>query len=56
MLFLVIIPTTRAQNKLLTIDDLFDPQKRVNFRNVVAFEFHDSNKREGSHSHPASAG
>src|SRR2546423_2871461 len=23
--------TTRAQNKLLTIDDIFDPQKRVNF-------------------------
>ena len=28
---LVIAPSTLAQNKLLTIDDIFDPQKRINF-------------------------
>jgi dipeptidyl-peptidase-4 len=28
---LVVVPSTRAQNKLLTIDDIFDPQKKVNF-------------------------
>jgi hypothetical protein len=31
ILFLAIIPSVRAQNKLLTIDDIFDPQKRINF-------------------------
>ena len=29
--FLVLIPSVPAQNKLLTIDDIFDPVKRVNF-------------------------
>jgi dipeptidyl-peptidase 4 len=28
---LVLVPATRAQEKLLTIDDIFDPAKRVNF-------------------------
>ncbi|MGZ8844611.1 MAG: DPP IV N-terminal domain-containing protein, partial [Pyrinomonadaceae bacterium] len=31
LLFLIVIPSVSAQNKLLTIDDLFDPAKRVNF-------------------------
>jgi dipeptidyl-peptidase-4 len=31
ILFLAVIPSVHAQNKLLTIDDLFDPAKRVNF-------------------------
>lgn len=31
LLFLVLIPSAQAQNKLLTIDDIFDPAKRVNF-------------------------
>src|SRR5581483_2911311 len=30
VLFLL-VPSVVAQNKLLTIDDIFDPQKRVNF-------------------------
>ena len=29
--FLTLVPSLRAQNKLLTIDDIFDPAKRVNF-------------------------
>jgi len=29
--FLILVPSFRAQNKLLTIDDIFDPVKRVNF-------------------------
>src|SRR5437868_15189321 len=29
--FVVLVPSFRAQNKLLTIDDIFDPAKRVNF-------------------------
>ena len=31
LLFLALIPSVRAQNKQLTIDDIFDQQKRVNF-------------------------
>ncbi len=31
LLFLIVIPSVSAQNKLLTIDDIFDPAKRVNF-------------------------
>ena len=31
LLFLALIPSLQAQNKLLTIDDIFDPAKRVNF-------------------------
>ena len=31
IVFLLVVPSTRAQNKLLTIDDIFDPGKRVNF-------------------------
>jgi len=31
IVFLIVVPSTRAQNKLLTIDDIFDPGKRVNF-------------------------
>jgi dipeptidyl-peptidase-4 len=31
ILFLALIPSVQAQNKLLTIDDIFDPVKRVNF-------------------------
>jgi dipeptidyl-peptidase 4 len=31
VLFLAVIPSVRAQNKLLTIEDVFDPAKRVNF-------------------------
>ncbi len=30
-LLLLVVPSVLAQNKLLTIDDVFDPQKRVNF-------------------------
>ena len=29
--FLALVPSVPAQNKLLTIDDIFDPAKRVNF-------------------------
>src|SRR6185295_19015560 len=29
--FLALIPPVLGQNKLLTIDDIFDPAKRVNF-------------------------
>ncbi|MFN2576861.1 MAG: DPP IV N-terminal domain-containing protein [Pyrinomonadaceae bacterium] len=29
--FLILVPSFLAQNKLLTIDDIFDPAKRVNF-------------------------
>jgi dipeptidyl-peptidase-4 len=35
LLFFVIVPASRAQNKLLTIDDIFDPAKRVNFSGTV---------------------
>jgi dipeptidyl-peptidase 4 len=31
ILFLAVIPSVHAQNKLLTIDEIFDPAKRVNF-------------------------
>ncbi|MDX6305094.1 MAG: dipeptidyl-peptidase 4, partial [Blastocatellia bacterium] len=31
LLVLVLAPSLRAQDKLLTIDDIFDPAKRVNF-------------------------
>jgi dipeptidyl-peptidase-4 len=31
LLVLVLVPSLRAQDKLLTIDDIFDPAKRVNF-------------------------
>ena len=31
LLLLVVVPAIRAQEKLLTIDDIFDPAKRVNF-------------------------
>src|SRR5438128_1633414 len=31
LLFIVFVPSIRSQNKLLTIDDIFDPAKRVNF-------------------------
>ena len=31
LLFVALIPSIQAQNKLLTIDDIFDPSKRVNF-------------------------
>src|SRR5215470_13039730 len=31
LLFAIIIPSIQAQDKLLTIDDIFDPGKRVNF-------------------------
>ncbi|HSS19259.1 MAG TPA: S9 family peptidase [Pyrinomonadaceae bacterium] len=30
-LFLTLVPATRSQNKLLTIDDIYDPVKHVNF-------------------------
>lgn len=36
LLFLTLIPAVRAQQKLLTIDDIFDPQKRVNFSGTPA--------------------
>src|SRR6185436_17964473 len=35
LLFLVLVPATRAQQKLLTIDDIFDPVKKVNFAGTV---------------------
>ncbi len=31
LLLLVLVPSLKAQDKLLTIDDIFDPAKRVNF-------------------------
>src|SRR3982074_2828623 len=31
LLVLVLAPSLRAQDKLLTIDDIFDPAKRTNF-------------------------
>jgi dipeptidyl-peptidase 4 len=31
IVFLLVVPPSLAQNKLLTIDDIFDPAKRVNF-------------------------
>jgi dipeptidyl-peptidase-4 len=31
IVFLLVVPSSLAQNKLLTIDDIFDPAKRVNF-------------------------
>ncbi len=31
ILFALVSPSTKAQNKLLTIDDIFDPVKKVNF-------------------------
>ena len=31
LILLVLVPSIRAQEKLLTIDDIFDPAKRVNF-------------------------
>lgn len=31
LLLLALAPVTRAQNKLLTVDDIFDPVKKVNF-------------------------
>lgn len=31
IVFLLVVPASLAQNKLLTIDDIFDPAKRVNF-------------------------
>ena len=34
-LFLVVIPVSHAQNKLLTIDDIFDPVKKVNFSGSI---------------------
>lgn len=34
--FLTLAPSLRAQNKLLTIDDIFDPAKRVNFSGTPA--------------------
>ncbi|HEV7746906.1 MAG TPA: S9 family peptidase [Pyrinomonadaceae bacterium] len=35
LLLLVLVPLTHAQNKLLTIDDIFDPVKKVNFSGSV---------------------
>lgn len=35
LLFLVLVPSVRTQDKLLTIDDIFDPAKRVNFAGAV---------------------
>jgi len=35
-LVLFVVPSVFAQNKLLTIDDIFDPQKRVNFSGTPA--------------------
>ncbi len=35
LLFLTLIPALRAQNKLLTIDDIFDPVKKINFSGSV---------------------
>src|SRR5215813_8696978 len=36
LLFLALIPAVQAQNKLLTIDDIFDPAKRINFNGTPA--------------------
>jgi dipeptidyl-peptidase-4 len=36
LLVLVLVPSIRAQEKLLTIDDIFDPAKRVNFSGTPA--------------------
>jgi dipeptidyl-peptidase-4 len=36
LLVLVLVPSIRAQEKLLTIDDIFDPAKRVNFAGTPA--------------------
>ncbi len=35
LLFLAVVPATRAQDKALTIDDIFDPVKKVNFSGTV---------------------
>ena len=35
LLFLALVPATRAQQKLLTIDDIFDPVKKVNFNGTT---------------------
>jgi dipeptidyl-peptidase-4 len=35
LLFLALVPVTRAQNKLLTIEDIYDPAKKVNFSGAV---------------------
>ena len=35
LFFLALVPATRAQQKLLTIDDIFDPSTRVNFSGTV---------------------
>jgi len=35
LLFLVLIPAARAQQKLLTVDDIYDPVKKVNFSGTV---------------------
>ena len=36
IVFLLVVPASLAQNKLLTIDDIFDPAKRVNFSGTPA--------------------
>jgi dipeptidyl-peptidase-4 len=35
LLFLVLVSSANAQNKLLTVDDIFDPVKKVNFSGSV---------------------
>ena len=35
LLFLALVPATSAQQKLLTVDDIFDPVKKVNFSGTV---------------------
>jgi len=35
LLFLALVASTRAQQKLLTVDDIFDPVKKVNFSGTV---------------------
>jgi len=35
LLFLALVPSTRAQQKLLTVDEIFDPVKKVNFNGTV---------------------
>ena len=35
LLFLALVPSTRAQQKLLTVDDIFDPVKKVNFTPTI---------------------
>jgi len=35
LLFVALVPSIRAQQKLLTIDDIFDPVKKVNFNGTV---------------------